>query len=362
MDIDRYQSQPRKQMCSIKEKTSITDFNIKSMLASQLRKSLLEGNHLNSLHFENTICSGTIRASLVVQTVERSACNVGAWGSIPSSGRSPREGNGNLLQYSCLGNPRDREAWRATVHGVPKSRTWLSDIRFHFHFFTGIIKTWYCVIIKEEINGSCSRWRASRQRRDWKSSSPHRGRGCQRRALCSPPESLSLEAAALLLLPTEAPQDSRGPCPSVQRLLRPGLGVQSRQGTCTEPPKRRKFPKGCLGKVHFHTINMYHLPWEADRQVKVLPSKMMTVGYTGATRTKVKAGEQKQGPTQLIRHDHTDRNFSSWAWKAWDKIKKCHVPQGNSTHREQARAEGRLLLPHLLLLSRFSRVRLCATP
>ena len=44
-------------------------------------------------------------------------------GSISGSGRSPGEGNGNLLQYSCLGNPMDRGAWRATVYGVAKSRT-----------------------------------------------------------------------------------------------------------------------------------------------------------------------------------------------------------------------------------------------
>ena len=41
-------------------------------------------------------------------------------GLIPGLGRSPREGNGNPLQYSCLGNPMDRGAWRATVHGVAK--------------------------------------------------------------------------------------------------------------------------------------------------------------------------------------------------------------------------------------------------
>ena len=44
-------------------------------------------------------------------------------GSIPVSGRSPGEGNGSLLQYSCLGNPMGREAWWATVHGVAKSWT-----------------------------------------------------------------------------------------------------------------------------------------------------------------------------------------------------------------------------------------------
>ena len=44
-------------------------------------------------------------------------------GSIPGSGRSPGEGNGNTLQYSCLGNPMDRGAWRATVHGAAKTQT-----------------------------------------------------------------------------------------------------------------------------------------------------------------------------------------------------------------------------------------------
>ena len=42
---------------------------------------------------------------------------------IPGSGRSPGEGNGNLLQYSCLGNPMDRGTWWATVHGIAKSQT-----------------------------------------------------------------------------------------------------------------------------------------------------------------------------------------------------------------------------------------------
>ena len=41
-------------------------------------------------------------------------------GLIPGSGRSPGEGNGNLFQYSCLGNPKDRGAYQATVHGVTK--------------------------------------------------------------------------------------------------------------------------------------------------------------------------------------------------------------------------------------------------
>ena len=51
---------------------------------------------------------------------KESACNVGDPGSIPESGRSPGEGNGHPFQYFCLENSIDREAWKATVHGVCK--------------------------------------------------------------------------------------------------------------------------------------------------------------------------------------------------------------------------------------------------
>ena len=54
---------------------------------------------------------------------KESPCNAGDSDSIPGSGRSPGEGNGNLLQYFCLENPMDRGAWWATVHGVAKSQT-----------------------------------------------------------------------------------------------------------------------------------------------------------------------------------------------------------------------------------------------
>ena len=53
--------------------------------------------------------------------------NAGDVGLAPGSGRSPEGGNGNLLQYSCLENSMDRKAWQATVHGVEKSWTRLSD-------------------------------------------------------------------------------------------------------------------------------------------------------------------------------------------------------------------------------------------
>ena len=53
---------------------------------------------------------------------KESVCNAGDLGFIPGSGRSPGEGNGNPLQYSCLENPTDRRAWEATVYGVPRVR------------------------------------------------------------------------------------------------------------------------------------------------------------------------------------------------------------------------------------------------
>ena len=58
---------------------------------------------------------------------KESACNAADVGLIPGSERSPGKGNGYLRQYSCLGNPTDRGAWRATVHRVAKSWTQLSN-------------------------------------------------------------------------------------------------------------------------------------------------------------------------------------------------------------------------------------------
>ena len=70
--------------------------------------------------------------------VKASAWNAGDLGSIPGLGRSPGEGNGTLLQYSCLENPMEGGAWSATVHGVAKSRTRLSDCTLlYFYFIAG---------------------------------------------------------------------------------------------------------------------------------------------------------------------------------------------------------------------------------
>ena len=58
---------------------------------------------------------------------KESACNAGDWGMILGLGRFPGEGNTNPLHYSCLENPMKRRAWQATVHGVTKSQTQLSN-------------------------------------------------------------------------------------------------------------------------------------------------------------------------------------------------------------------------------------------
>ena len=77
---------------------------------------------------------GQNKAASSSSEVKASACNARDLSSIPGSGRSPGEGNGNPLQYSCLENPMDRGAWWATVHGVTKSRTRLSDFTsLHFN-------------------------------------------------------------------------------------------------------------------------------------------------------------------------------------------------------------------------------------
>ena len=65
--------------------------------------------------------------------VKNPPANAGDTDWIPGSGRYPGEGSGNSFQYSCLGNPVDRGAWWATIHGVAKSQTRLSDFTFTFN-------------------------------------------------------------------------------------------------------------------------------------------------------------------------------------------------------------------------------------
>ena len=82
--------------------------------------------------------------------VKASAPNAGGLGSIPGSRRSPGERNGNPFQYSCLENPMDGGAWWATVHGVAKSRTRLSDFALPYLF---IIGDWNAKVGSQETSG-----------------------------------------------------------------------------------------------------------------------------------------------------------------------------------------------------------------
>ena len=86
---------------------------------------------------------------------KESACQcrrTGYAGSIPGLGRSPG-GNGNPLQYSCLKNFMLRGAWQATVHGVKKSQTWLSD-QAHTNFMSQILNLWFFFFIRNTIRNS----------------------------------------------------------------------------------------------------------------------------------------------------------------------------------------------------------------
>ena len=88
-------------------KTVLKDFVMYCLHALAL--DLVRGR-CNSMLYLFLAVLPLVRASLVAQRVT-SACNAGDLGLIPGSGRSPGEGNGNPLQYTCLGNPMDREAW-----------------------------------------------------------------------------------------------------------------------------------------------------------------------------------------------------------------------------------------------------------
>ena len=81
---------------------------------------------------------------------KKSACSTGDPGSIPGSGRSSREGNGKLLQYSCLENPMDRGAWQATVHEVVESET-TEQLTLLYSISNEKKKVWKKFVISKKI-------------------------------------------------------------------------------------------------------------------------------------------------------------------------------------------------------------------
>ena len=98
----------------------------------QLTPSALEGRVLTTGLLGKSLTASFMRPRghgkvLPVVQMVKNPCNAGDPGLIPGSGRSSGEGNGNPLQYSCLENSMDKGAWRATVHGITKSQTRLSD-------------------------------------------------------------------------------------------------------------------------------------------------------------------------------------------------------------------------------------------
>ena len=87
------------------------------------------------IEFITELCplTGASQVALVVKNPSANAGDVRDKSSIPGLGKSPGEGNGNPLQYSCVENPMDRGAWRATVHRVAKSRTRLKRLSMQAH-------------------------------------------------------------------------------------------------------------------------------------------------------------------------------------------------------------------------------------
>ena len=80
---------------------------------------------------------GSTQVVLMVKNLPANAEDERDTGLIPGWGRSPGGRNGTPLQYSCLESPTDRGAWQATVHGVTKSRTWLSNYAWTLAWFSG---------------------------------------------------------------------------------------------------------------------------------------------------------------------------------------------------------------------------------
>ena len=140
----------------------------------------------------------------MVKNLPANAGDIGDVGLIPGSGRSPGEGNGNSLQYSCLGNLMDRGAWCAAVHGVATSRTRLTAVAG-----AGI---WVCCFFKTHSS---------------KPVTPNSFRDTSHSCLVAPSQSLGFSSIESLLWVLEIPT---GQSPPPQRVWIPILGCPFSSG------------------------------------------------------------------------------------------------------------------------------------
>ena len=98
--------------------------------------------HFSERHVKKQISFITIMSFSGGSVVKNSLANAGDLGSIPGSRWSLGEGNGNRLQYSCLGNPKDRGVWKATVHGVARVRDQLVTKQQHGNYTFKLLHVW----------------------------------------------------------------------------------------------------------------------------------------------------------------------------------------------------------------------------
>ena len=103
-------------------------------------------------HYYHVPCQQAFPSRAVVKNLLANTGDTRDSGSKPGSGRYPGVRNGNRLQYSGLENPMDREAWRATIHWVTKSRTRLKRLSIHAYQYSSMTKkAFFCKCYYKEI-------------------------------------------------------------------------------------------------------------------------------------------------------------------------------------------------------------------
>ena len=109
-----------------------------------------------SMYIHISMCLGASQVAPVVKNLPADAGGLRDSGSIPGSGRFPGGGHGNPLQYSCLENPTDSGAWRATVHRVAKSWTRLKWLSTHTYTCACVYQTCTCVVSNAHMHSKCA--------------------------------------------------------------------------------------------------------------------------------------------------------------------------------------------------------------